>query len=86
MTEQRGSSGSILDRKVSLKVFLGFAAALITLGMTAQQIFDVGDRQSKYIDRRNDQHVMILREVNKLRDEAVERRVWLAAKYGEVVP
>lgn len=87
MTERRENhSGTWVDRRISLKDLMWFALLLVSLGMVYQRVLDIGDRQAKYIERRNQQHAEMGADINRLRDEAVERRVWLAAKFGEIVP
>ncbi len=86
MSEKRERSGSVMDRKVGLRDVAWLIGLILALGMLYQQVLDTTARQQKYIDRRNEQHAEMQREINRLRDEAVERRVWLATKIGEVVP
>ena len=84
--EKNDRRGSWVDRRVSLKDLIGFGILLVSVGMIFQSVLDIGDRQAKYIERRNEQHAEMTAQINQLRDRAVERRVWLAAKFGEVVP
>ena len=80
MTDRR----EIEKKLVGLKEVVWLIALILGMGMAWQRIGDTQDRQLKYIERRNAQHVEMKAEINKLSQEIDDLKLFLAARHGEV--